>query len=128
MDKMRFIINISPSLVDWFSLHFGVPHTVVECLATSNRSLTSTAEYYLIYLTCPHKSSAVFVVYKQLWIHTIWTGLFNALFIWSIYGKVAQWLKFCAVNHDIMGSNPAETEYFFYYFFVFTYSLTRSLP
>jgi len=31
-----------------------------------------------------------------------------------MYGKLAQWLKFCAVNHDIMGSNPAETVYIFF--------------
>jgi len=28
--------------------------------------------------------------------------------------KVAQWLEFCAVNHDIMGSNPVETVYNFF--------------
>jgi len=44
--------------------------------------------------------------------HTIWAGLFNAFFIWLIYGKVARWLKFRAMNHNIMGSNPAETVYF----------------
>jgi len=26
-----------------------------------------------------------------------------------MYGKVAQWLRFWAVNHDCMGSDPAET-------------------
>ena len=56
-------------------------------------------------LTFPHKSSA---------------GLFNALFTRLMYEKVAQWLKILAVNHDIMGSSPAETVFF--YFFVFTYS------
>ena len=35
-----------------------------------------------------------------------------------MYGNVAQWLKFCAMNHDIMGSNPAETViHFFHVFF-----------
>ena len=43
--------------------------------------------------------------------HKIRAGLFNALFIRLMYGNVAQWLKFCAVNHDIMGSNPAKTVY-----------------
>jgi len=37
-----------------------------------------------------------------------------------MYGKLAQWLKFCAVNHDIMGSNPAETVYNFYFLFLFS--------
>jgi len=36
-----------------------------------------------------------------------------------MYGKVARWLKFCAVNHAIMGSNPAETVYNFFYVFLF---------
>ena len=35
---------------------------------------------------------------------------------------LAQWLKFRSVNHDIMGSNPAETVYFFILFFVFMYT------
>jgi len=35
-----------------------------------------------------------------------------------MFGKVDQWLKFCAVNHAIMGSNPAETVYIFYVFFI----------
>jgi len=35
-----------------------------------------------------------------------------------MYEKVAQWLKFCAVNHDIMGSNPAETVYFVHVFYI----------
>jgi len=30
-----------------------------------------------------------------------------------MYGKVAKWFKFRAVNHDIIGSNPAETVFFF---------------
>ena len=30
-------------------------------------------------------------------------------------GKVAQWLRFWAVNHDTKGSNPAETIYIFYF-------------
>ena len=34
-----------------------------------------------------------------------------------MYGKCAQWLKFCAVNYDSMGSNPAETVYNFYFIF-----------
>jgi len=34
-----------------------------------------------------------------------------------MYGKVAQWFKFWAVNHDIIGSNPAETVYKFYFYF-----------
>ena len=39
-----------------------------------------------------------------------------------MYGKVAQWLKFCAVNHAIMGSNPAETVYnFFTYFYLIVF-------
>ena len=29
---------------------------------------------------------------------------------------MAQWLKFRAVNHDIMGSNSAETVYFLLFF------------
>ena len=37
-----------------------------------------------------------------------------------MYGKVAQWLTFCAVNHDIMGSNPAKTVYTFYFLFLFS--------
>jgi len=39
-----------------------------------------------------------------------------------MYKKVAQWLKFCAVNHAIMGSNPAETVYnFFTYFYLIVF-------
>ena len=36
-------------------------------------------------------------------------------------GKVAQWLRFWAVNHDTctMGSNPAETVYIFVFVIVF---------
>ena len=61
--------------------------------------------------------------------HTILAGLFNALFTKLMYEKVAQWLKFWAVNHDIMGSNPAETVYNFYFFFIFifTYVLLNHL-
>ena len=33
---------------------------------------------------------------------------------------MAQWLKCCAVNHDIIGSNPAETVYNFYFLFLFS--------
>jgi len=40
---------------------------------------------------------------------------------------VAQWLKFRAVNHDIMGSNPAETVYFFIILFCFIVYLLNHL-
>ena len=40
-----------------------------------------------------------------------------------MYGKVAQWLRFCAVNHDIMGSNPAETVYNSFHVFLIKLSL-----
>jgi len=36
-----------------------------------------------------------------------------------MYGKVAQWLKFYAVNHDIMGSNPVEISIFIFYLIIF---------
>jgi len=35
-------------------------------------------------------------------------------------GKVAQWLRFWAVNRDSMGSNPAETVYIFILLTFFT--------
>ena len=84
--------------------------------------------YYLIYLTLhwPFLNNlrlcSLSINSYEYSCHTIWAGLFNALFIWSIYGKVAQWLKFRALNHDIMGSNPAETVSF-YYFFLFSWFL-----
>jgi len=44
-----------------------------------------------------------------------------------MYGKVAQWLKFCAVTHAIMGSNPAETVYIFLTYFFILFSLLSFL-
>jgi len=73
-------------------------------------------QYYLIYLTLHWpflinlRLCSLSINIYEYSCHTIWAGLFNALFIWLIYGKVAQW--FLAVNHDIMGSNPAETVFF----------------
>jgi len=48
--------------------------------------------------------------------HTRKAGLFNVLFTGLMCGKVAQWLRLWAVNHDAMGSNPTETVYNFYMF------------
>ena len=47
-----------------------------------------------------------------------------------MYEKVAQWLKFCAVNHNIMGSNPAETVYVLrmFYFIIFVVDLFEYFP
>jgi len=45
--------------------------------------------------------------------HTIRAGSFNVLFIVRVYGKVAQWLWFWAVNYDNMGSKHAEAVRFF---------------
>jgi len=88
--------------------------------------------YYLIYLTL-HWPFLINLRLFSLSInsyeyscHTISAGFFNALFIWLIYGKVAQWLKFRVVNNDIMGSNPAETVYFFILFFLFSRILIKS--
>ena len=39
--------------------------------------------------------------------------------------EVAQWLKFRAVNHDIMGSNPAETVYIFFSCILHVYLLNH---
>jgi len=87
-------------------------------------SIPWTGRYYLIYLTLhwpflinPRLCSLSINSYEYS-CHTICAGLLNALFIWWIYGKVAQWLKFRAVNHDIMCSNPAETVYFFFSWFL----------
>jgi len=86
--------------------------------------------YYLIYLTLHWpflinlRLCSLSINSYEYSCHTIWDGLFNALFIWLINGKVAQWLKFRAVNHDIMGSNPAETVYL--YIFLFSRILIKS--
>jgi len=49
-----------------------------------------------------------------------------------MYGKVAQWLDFCAVNHDIMDSSPAETVYNFFsrmfYLIIFVVDLFAYCP
>ena len=91
-----------------------------------NYNIYNMLMYYLIYLTLHWpflinlRLCSLSITSYEYSCHAIWAGLFNALFIWLIYGKVAHWLKFRVLNHGIMGSNPAETVYIF--FFVFTYS------
>jgi len=95
------------------------------CILYKSNALVYPLLYYLIYLTLHWpflfnlRMCSLSINSYEYSCHTIWAGLFNALFIWLIYGKVAQWLTFRALNHDIMGSNPTETVYFFNYFFVF---------
>ena len=87
--------------------------------------------YYLIYLTLHWpflinlRLCSLSINSYEYSCHTIWAGLFTALFIWLIYGKVAQWLNFRAVNHDIMGSNPVETVNFFFFFCFHVFLLTH---
>jgi len=81
--------------------------------------------YYLIYLTLHWpflinlRHCSLFINSYEYIRHTTWACLFNSLFIGLLYGKVAQWLKFCAVTHAIMGSNLAETVYTFWRIFLF---------
>jgi len=92
---------------------------IVIVVMNSTCSKQVNMSYYLIYLTLHWpflinlRLCSLSINSYEYSCHTIWTGLFNALFIWLIYGKVAQWLKFSAVNHDIMGSNPAKKGIFF---------------
>ena len=94
--------------------------TTVKPKCNTSRQFNSS--YYLIYLTLHWpflinlRLCSFSINSYEYSCHTIWAGLFNALFIWLINGKVAQWLRFLAVNHDIMGSNPAETDYFLFIF------------
>jgi len=87
--------------------------------------------YYLIYLTLHWpflinlRLCSLSINSYEYSCHTIWAGLFTALFIWLMYGKVAQWLNFRAVNHGIMGSNPAETVYFLLFFCFHVFLLTH---
>jgi len=64
----------------------------------------------------------VFAVYKKIEYscHTGQAGLLNVLVTELMCGKVAQWLRFWAVNQETMGSNPAETV-----FFLHVYSLHK---
>ena len=93
-----------------------------QVLYTNDKWYMSCFIYYLIYLTLHWpflinlRLCSLSINSYEYRCHNIWAGLFNALFIWLIYGKVAQWLKFRALNHDIMGSNPAETVYFLLFF------------
>ena len=79
---------------------------------------------------CTDLSSLIFGSVRclyQLWIQLSYnmSRFIYALFTKLMYGKVAQWLKFWAVNHDIMGSNTAETVYNFH--LIFTYFLFNHL-
>ena len=56
----------------------------------------------------------MFAVYKKFVFscHTGQAGLLNVLFTELMFGIVAQWLRFWAVNQETIGSNPAETDFF----------------
>jgi len=95
---------------------------LTRCIVNQQKYKCIVSNYYLIYLTLHWpflinlRLCSLSINSYEYSCHTIWAGLFNALFICLIYGKVAQWLKFRAVNHDIMGSNPDETVYFVLFF------------
>ena len=69
--------------------------------------------YSLIYLTL-HWPFLINLRQYSLSINIGRAGFFNVLFTRLMCGKVVQWLRFGAVNHDTMGLNPAETVYIFF--------------
>jgi len=86
--------------------------------STYNADHFSSCAYYLIYLTLhwPFLNNLLLcslsINSNEYSCHTILAGLFYALFIWLIYGKVAQWLRFRAMNHAIMGLSPPKNVFF----------------
>ena len=117
--------NISDILIR-FSVEYSRSRIAIYVWIQTFRGSQHFNRYYLIYLTLHWpflinlRQCSLSINCYEYSCHTIWASLFNTLFIRLIYGKVAQWLKFCAVNHGIMHSNPAETVYTLYFFIIFS--------
>jgi len=70
--------------------------------------------YYLIYLTL-HWPFLNNVRQCSLSIKSLYTAVIQDKQVyWTFCGLVAQWLRFWTVHQETMGSNPAETVFFFY--------------